>query len=374
VIINIKKNYLSFKIPFFITLNDYITFVNSTFNSINSSKPIFIWLLILTILTFLMILIGGLTRLTESGLSIVDWKPIMGTLPPLNKKNWIEVFSSYQNSPEFIIVNRTMTLNEFKYIFWWEWFHRFFARCIGIVFILPMIVFIIQKKLSKSLIRNLSVLFLFGFFQALVGWWMVKSGLNKDPYVSSYRLAFHLTNAIIILTILFWLTLNSLNKFTIKFFPKNNKETCIFFTIIFLVFTIISGAFMAGSHAGQSFNTYPLMNDKLFPDDYFLNNNIFRNFFENTVAINFNHRWIATASFIIIILLTAYLKFLKKIQNKNFEIFLIILFVCLQFLLGVFTLLSNVKIYLASMHQINSMLLLGSLIYIYFSIKKEKEI
>jgi len=348
--------------------------VNSSLNPINSSKAIFIWLLILTFLTFLMILIGGLTRLTESGLSIVDWKPIMGALPPLNKKSWIEIFNSYQNSPEFLIINKNMTLDEFKYIFWWEWFHRFFARFIGIVFILPMIIFILQNKLSKSLIRNLSVLFLFGFFQALVGWWMVKSGLNHDPYVSSYRLAFHLTNAIIILTILFWLTLNSLNKFTIKFFPNNNKEICIFFTIILLVITIISGAFMAGSNAGHSFNTYPLMNGRLFPDDYFLNNNIFRNFFENTVAINFNHRWIATASFIIIILLTTYLKFLKKIQNKNFEIFLIILFVCLQFLLGVLTLLSNVKIYLASMHQINSMLLLGSLIYIYFSIKKEKEI
>ena len=355
-------------------MNDYIVSVNSTLNPINSSKTIFIWLLILTFLTFIMILIGGLTRLTESGLSMVDWKPIMGTLPPLNKKSWIEVFNSYQKSPEFLIINKNMTLNEFKYIFWWEWFHRFFARCIGIVFIMPMIIFILQNKLSKSLIRSLSVLFLFGLFQALVGWWMVKSGLNQDPYVSPYRLAFHLTNAIIILTILFWLTLNSLNKFTIKFFPKNNKETCIFFTIIFLVITIISGAFMAGSNAGQSFNTYPLMNDKLFPYDYFLNNNIFRNFFENTVAINFNHRWIATLSFIIIILLTIYLKFLKKIQNKNFEIFLIILFICMQFLLGVLTLLSNVKIYLASMHQINSMLLLGSLIYIYFSIKKEKEI
>ena len=321
-----------------------------------------------------MILIGGLTRLTESGLSIVDWRPIMGTLPPLNKQNWIEVFRSYQNSPEFLIINKNMTLNEFKYIFWWEWFHRFFARFIGIVFILPMIIFIIQKKISKSLIRSLLILFLFGLFQAIVGWWMVKSGLNKDPYVSSYRLAFHLTNAIIILTILFWLTLNSLNQFTIKFLPKNNKETFIFFNIIFLVITIISGAFMAGSHAGLSFNTYPLMNNKFFPDDYFLYNNIFRNFFENTIAINFNHRWIATSSFITIILLTAYLKFIKKIKNKNFEIFLIILFVCLQFLLGVLTLLSNVEIYLASMHQTNSMFLLGSLIYIYFSIKKEMEI
>ena len=353
--------------------SDYITHVNSSLSSISANKLIYIWLLILTIMIFVMILIGGLTRLTDSGLSMVDWKPIMGAIPPLNQKDWLNVFNSYQNSPEFLIVNKNMTLTEFKYIFWWEWFHRFFARLIGIVFLIPMIFLLIKQKINKYLFKNLSILFLFGIFQSLLGWWMVKSGLNNDPYVSPYRLAFHLTNAVIILTILLWLTLNSYNKLIVKFLPQNNIETYIFLIIMFAIFTIISGAFMAGSNAGQSFNTYPLMNGKIFPDDYFLNDNIVRNFFENTVAINFNHRWIASISFLTIIFLSIYLKFIKKIKNQDKKIILIILFVSIQFLLGILTLLSNVKIYLASMHQINSMLLLGSLIYIYYSIKKRRE-
>ena len=323
-------------------------------------------------MTFFMILIGGLTRLTDSGLSMVNWKPIMGTIPPLNNKNWLELFSAYQNSPEFLIINKNMTLEEFKYIFWWEWSHRFFARCIGIVFIFPMLFFIFFKKIKRTLFHSLSILLLFGIFQSLIGWWMVKSGLTNNPYVSPYRLAFHLTNAVIILSIFFWLTLNSLNDFKIKFFPNNNHEKYILFTSILIIITIISGAFMAGSNAGQSFNTYPFMNGKLFPDDYFLIDNFFRNFFENTISINFNHRWIATICFLAVIFLAIYLKFIKKVTNKNFEIFQIIFFVFVQFILGILTLLTNVKIYFASLHQINSILLLCSLIYMYYSIKKER--
>ena len=372
--IYIKMNiYSLIGTPFFMIFNDYITFMNHVLVQNNIYKPVFFWLLLLTFMTFIMIIIGGLTRLTDSGLSIVDWKPIMGAIPPLNKDSWLLAFNSYQNSPEFLIINKNMTLDEFKYIFWWEWIHRFFARCIGVVFILPIIYFGITKKISQSLLTSLLILFLFGLFQAVVGWWMVMSGLNNDPYVSSYRLAFHLTNAVIILTILFWLTLSSAENSNIKFFPQDIKQAYTFITIIFLLITIISGAFMAGSNAGKSFNTYPLMNGKFFPDDYFFYNSGFKNFFENTIAINFNHRWIATISFFNIIFLTCYLRFAKKIYDKNFEISIIILFVFLQFILGLLTLLSNVKIYFASMHQINSMLLLGSLIYIYYSIKKGRK-
>ena len=246
-------------------MKDYIKNMYSSSKSHNNNIYVTIWLFILTILTFFMIVIGGLTRLTESGLSMVDWKPIMGFLPPLNYEEWLGAFNAYKNSPEFQIVNKSMNIDEFKYIFWWEWFHRFFARCIGIIFIIPMFLFLIKKKISKKLGINLSILFLFGIFQALVGWWMVKSGLNENPYVSPYRLAFHLTNAVVILTILFWISLNSISSININFFPSNNFE--IFqIILIFLVFlTIISGAFMAGTHAGQSFNTYPLMNGNLIP-------------------------------------------------------------------------------------------------------------
>ncbi len=345
--------------------------MNSSINSKNTDLALFYWFLILTVMTFLMILIGGLTRLTDSGLSMVDWRPIMGFIPPLNQEDWVNIFNQYKNSPEFKIINKSMNLNEFKYIFWWEWFHRFFARCLGIVFIIPMIIFAIQKRISKKLFFNLLLLFLFGFFQALVGWWMVKSGLEDNPYVSSYRLAFHLTNAVIILSILFWLTLTSFSSPGLNFFPKLNLEYIVCLLIILLILTIISGAFMAGSHAGQSFNTYPLMNGAFIPDDYYLYEYGLKNFFENTVAINFNHRWLATFTFLLILSLIIYLYITRKYNNLILEMNLILFFSCLQFLLGILTLLTNVQIILASLHQINSMLLLATLLLFYYRIKKK---
>ena len=351
----------------------YIKLMYSSSQSHKNDIYVTIWLFILTIFTFLIIVIGGLTRLTESGLSMVDWRPIMGFLPPMNYEEWLGVFNAYKNSPEFQIVNKSMNIDEFKYIFWWEWFHRFFARCIGIIFIIPMCLFLIKKKISKKLGINLFILFLFGIFQALVGWWMVKSGLTENPYVSPYRLTFHLTNAVVILTILFWISLNSISSININFFPSNNFE---FFQIIliFLIFlTIISGAFMAGTHAGQSFNTYPLMNGKLLPEDYILKDFGIRNFFENTVAINFNHRWLATLTFIIIFSSTLYLFFHKNFFIYRLELILIFILICLQFFLGILTLLTNVKIILASMHQINSMFLLASLLFSYHRFKQEKK-
>ena len=183
----------------------------------NRHLGISIWLLVLTIMTFVIIIIGGLTRLTNSGLSMVDWRPIMGIIPPLTHLDWIEVFNSYKLTPEFQIVNKSITLNDFKYIFWWEWFHRFFARLIGFVLILPFLYFCLNNKISKKLFLILILVFIFGLLQALVGWWMVKSGLRDNPYVSAYRLTFHLFNALIIFCILFWTTLSS-------FFGKKNYQ------------------------------------------------------------------------------------------------------------------------------------------------------
>ena len=344
-------------------------------NSLNSSKyqnkSVFYWFLMLTFMTFMMILIGGLTRLTDSGLSMVDWRPIMGFLPPISNEEWLKVFNQYKSTPEYLIINKSMNLDEFKYIFWWEWIHRFFARCLGIVFIIPLIIFTIQKKISKKLFYNLILLFIFGFLQAIVGWWMVKSGLESDPYVSPYRLAFHLTNAVIILSILFWLTLNSYSSANLNFFPKQKLEYTMFVIIGLVILTIISGAFMAGSHAGQSFNTYPLMNGNLIPNDYYLEGFGLKNSFENTVAINFNHRWLATFTFCLILIMVFYLYFNKKFKRYNFDLYMIFFFSSLQFLLGVLTLLTNVRIVLASLHQVNSILLLATLLLFYYRIKNK---
>ena len=198
-----------------------------------------IWLLILSVMTFLIIIIGGLTRLTGSGLSMVDWNPIMGTIPPLSHLAWVDAFDNYKATPEFQIVNRLMSLDEFKYIFWWEWFHRFFARLIGIVFILPFLYFWLKNNISTKLFLTLTIVFIFGLFQALVGWWMVKSGLIDNPYVSQYRLTFHLSNALIIFCILFWTTLTSF--FEKKDAKEVNTTINSFFHIglFFLFITII---------------------------------------------------------------------------------------------------------------------------------------
>ena len=327
-----------------------------------SNIGISIWLSILTIMTFLIIIIGGLTRLTDSGLSMVDWRPIMGAIPPLNNNSWIEVFNNYKESPEFKIVNKLMTLEEFKYIFWWEWFHRFFARCIGIVFIFPFIYFLFYKKITKRLFITLSIVLLFGILQALVGWWMVKSGLVHNPYVSAYRLAFHLFNALIIFTLLFWSTMNSFTEVLVN--QKNNIYNFLFnLNFLFLFLTIISGAFMAGTNAGNSFNSFPLMNGKIIPEGYYLEHLSWFNTFENTIAINFNHRWFASFTFIFIFVINFYFLISNKIKINNFSLILVLIFISLQFLLGILTLINNVPILLASMHQTNSIILLGSMLF-----------
>lgn len=335
----------------------------------NYKNSIMLWLITLTIMVFLIIIIGGLTRLTDSGLSMVDWQPILGTIPPLNNNQWQEVFNDYKLTPEFLYVNKNMTLDEFKYIFWWEWFHRFFARLIGLVFIIPFIYFLIKKNLNSFFYKRFSIIFSLGLFQALVGWWMVKSGLSDDPFVSPYRLTFHLTNAVIIYALLLWTSVEYFHLKSTNFISIRSKNVLILISIILVFVTILSGGFMAGSHAGQSFNTYPLMNGKIIPDDIYLEDLGFLNIFENTVTINFNHRWIATITFIYTFSFFSYLIFKKVINLSNQIIISVLLILTLQFLLGIMALLSNVSIYYGSLHQTNSIALLSILLVAYFKSK-----
>ena len=335
----------------------------------NYKNSIMLWLITLTIMVFLIIIIGGLTRLTDSGLSMVDWQPILGTIPPLNNNQWQEVFNDYKLTPEFLYVNKNMTLDEFKYIFWWEWFHRFFARLIGLVFIIPFIYFLIKKNLNSFFYKRFSIIFSLGLFQAVVGWWMVKSGLSDDPFVSPYRLTFHLTNAVIIYALLLWTSVEYYHLKSANFISIRSKNILILISIILVFVTILSGGFMAGSHAGQSFNTYPLMNGKIIPDDIYLEELGFLNMFENTVTINFNHRWIATITFIYTFSFFSYLIFKKVINLSNQIIISVLLILTLQFLLGIMALLSNVSIYYGSLHQTNSIALLSILLVAYFKSK-----
>ncbi len=340
----------------------------------NYYSSVMIWLVSLTIMVFLIIIIGGLTRLTDSGLSMVDWQPILGIIPPLNDEQWNKVFEMYKLSPEFLYVNSNMKLDEFKFIFWWEWFHRSFARLIGIIFIIPFFYFLFKKYLNIFFYKRFALIFVLGMVQAFVGWWMVKSGLNDNPYVSPYRLTFHLINAVIIYSLLLWTSIEyyffKKMRFMISF---REKEVLILLSIIFVFITVISGGFMAGSDAGKSFNTYPLMNGKFIPDDIYLKNLGILNFFENTVTINFNHRWFGTFTFIYTFSLFSYLIFNKLIKLPNNIIFLVLFILTFQFLLGILTLLSNVALEYGSLHQANSIILLTALLFAYFKSKLTKD-
>ena len=339
----------------------------------NYKNSIFIWLITLTIMVLAIIIIGGLTRLTDSGLSMVDWRPILGTIPPLSNNDWNAVFELYKQTPEYLIVNKNMDINEFKYIFWWEWFHRFFARMIGIVFLLPFIYFAFKKYLSFGLNIRLFFIIILGIIQAVVGWWMVKSGLSNDPYVSAYRLTFHLFNALIIFTMLTWTSMEYYYSKKINFFSNIiSKEFLIFIAILLTFLTIISGGFMAGTHAGQSFNTYPLMNGRIIPEDYFLSDLGIFNMFENTIAINFNHRWMGTLTFVYTFSLFLFFLFTNFSQISKFIIMSVILTLIIQFFLGILALLSNVYIAYASLHQTNSIILLSTLLISYHQFKYKK--
>ena len=335
----------------------------------NYQKSVMMWLISLTIMVFLIIIIGGLTRLTDSGLSMVDWQPLLGTIPPLNYSQWLDVFNDYQLSPEFLYVNKNITLDEFKYIFWWEWFHRFLARLIGIVFIIPFIYFFFKKYFNFFFYKRFIIIFGLGLIQAVVGWWMVKSGLVDDPYVSPYRLTFHLINAVIIYCLLLWTCIEYYHLKSMRLIYFRTKEFLILLSVFFVFITILSGGFMAGSHAGQSFNTYPLMNGKIIPDDIYIQDLGILNLFENTITINFNHRWIATLTFIYTFSLFTYLIFNKFIKLSNHIILIVLVILSLQFLLGIMTLLSNVEIHYGSLHQTNSIALLSILLFAYFKSK-----
>ena len=317
-----------------------------------------LWLVSLMSIILLMIIVGGLTRLTESGLSMVDWRLFMGTIPPLSHGDWLKVFEDYKQYPEYQIKNINMTLSEFKYIFWWEYGHRVLGRLIGIIFIIPFIYFALKKYFSNEELYSYSFLLFLGGAQGIIGWWMVKSGLDVNPYVSHLRLAVHLIIAQIILSLIAYLFMKRLDIGIYKNNFSSHKTFFIFFNII-IFFTVIYGAFMAGLDAGKSFNTWPKMGDNYIPENLiFIEDRLF-GFFDNSVFIHFFHRALAYLSFLTILYMC--FKHFKGIENKYQKIhFLIVLFlVLIQLFIGVFVVLSNVQVSLGSIHQI-----IGTLLFV----------
>jgi cytochrome c oxidase assembly protein subunit 15 len=330
------------------------------------SRPIAIWLLICCATVFAMIILGGVTRLTGSGLSMVQWEPLMGILPPLNQADWQETFRLYQQFPEFIIKNFSMSLQEFKSIFWFEYAHRLLGRTIGILFFLPFLFFLITRRISQPLRPKLIAMFVLGGLQGLMGWYMVKSGLVNDPHVSQYRLTAHLCLAIIIYAYMFWVALDLLlpktNLTTTAKDPNLSRLTSLITSIIFA--TIISGGFVAGTKAGFAFNTFPLMNGQLIPDGLFTLTPVWRNFFENIVTVQFDHRILATLLFLIILAFWFKTRKLELEPMSNLSVHLLLAALVLQITLGISTLLLVVPVSLAAAHQAGAVILLTASLFV----------
>ena len=311
------------------------------------------WLYTTIFMVILMILIGGITRLTDSGLSMVEWRPIWGFLPPISNEEWKRVFSLYMSSPEYILKNQGMSIIEFKEIFFWEYFHRLWGRLIGIVFVIPLIIFYLFNKIPNSILLKLLMIMFLGSVQAIIGWWMVKSGLVNDPTVSQYRLAVHLSNALLILFLLIWTLLEFKNG------RSRIKLDFSFLIFSFLFTTIIAGAFVAGMDAGLMYNEYPLMGYNLIPENY--GEYGFLDPFENPASAQFHHRHIALFT-TICILIYCYRNYTQSSDKivKKCSLFMSII-VCFQFLLGILTLINMVPVYLGALHQTGAVILFISL-------------
>ena len=315
------------------------------------------WLLFMFFLVSSMIVVGGLTRLTDSGLSITEWEIFRGFLPPLTNETWNEYFNSYKKIPEFELQNFSMNLNEFKFIFWWEWAHRFFGRLIGLSFLVPLIYFSIKIGFKK--LANLHLIFILICFQGFLGWYMVKSGLVNNVDVSHFRLSIHLLFAFIILSLIFWNFLD-LMYFREKDRKINNLLPEIFIISIFL--QIIFGAFVSGMDAGKIYNTWPLMGNSYFPDDNKIINLFKLSAFSDPSLVQYLHRNMAYLILTLYIIIT-FIIYKKKIVFLFKPIIILGFTILLQILLGIFTLLSGAGIFISSLHQFSSILLITASLY-----------
>ena len=329
------------------------------------NKLFLYWLASSLILVFFIIIIGGLTRLTNSGLSITEWELFKGILPPFNQTSWDFYFEQYKTIPQFKLLNNKMTMDEFKIIFFWEYFHRLLARFIGLFFLLPLLIFYFSKKIPKKYMTTCYKIFILILLQGVVGWYMVKSGLVNDITVSHYRLSLHLTIAIIIISAIFWLLKNVYTN-NDKLFFNFSKANLPFLFLIFLIFAqIVLGAFVSGLDAGKIYQTWPLMGYNYFPNDIIYNN--FENLleFDNHSLVQFYHRNLAYIIALYILILTIII-YKKRLLNLYTPLKLLLSLIFLQGTLGIFTLVSDLNIVLASAHQITSVFLIFSALNLYY--------
>ena len=318
------------------------------------------WLILMFLIISIMIIIGGLTRLTDSGLSITQWQLFSGIIPPLTSESWNNYFNLYKKIPEYKLQNYSMTLDEFKIIFWWEWFHRFLGRLIGLFYLIPLLFFTL--KLGYKKLINLYLIFFLICFQGFIGWYMVSSGLVDNVDVSHFRLSAHLLIAFLILSLILWNYLKI--KIILNLNQKLKYNTPLI--LLFLIFLqIIIGAFVSGMDAGQIYNSWPLMGSSYFPDDNQIRNLFNLSAFNDPSLVQFIHRNLAYLILIFYLFVLIYI-YKKNLNNYYYPIRLIGILLIIQIILGILTLINDAQIVLASMHQISSIFLVSSCVYLLF--------
>jgi cytochrome c oxidase assembly protein subunit 15 len=313
-------------------------------------------------MVFVTLIVGGVTRLTHSGLSIAEWKPLVGALPPLSHTDWLELFTRYQQTPEFIQRNHDMTLDGFKFIFWWEWTHRLSGRLTGVVFFFPYLWFLLKGVLRGPLAFKVFGFFILGGLQGAMGWYMVKSGLVDDPRVSQYRLAAHLGLAFLIFGLMLWTALDILQPRKSRRWRDGGFTYQLGVILTGLVFVmVLSGALVAGIRAGLAYNTFPLMNGRFAPPELFMLEPWWQNFFSNMATVQFDHRLIAWA------LMAVIPWFAWRVAHEQplarLAAGLLVVWLAVQVTLGIATLLARVPVDLAAMHQAGAMVLFGLLLW-----------
>lgn len=332
-------------------------------------RQVALWLLVCCGLVFLMVVLGGVTRLTGSGLSMVDWRPVTGLLPPLSAEEWQRAFDMYKDSPEFRKVNAHMDVEDFKGIFWLEYLHRLLGRIIGIVFFVPFVVFAARGYIRPREWPKYMAMFVLGGLQGVLGWYMVKSGLVDDPNVSQYRLTAHLVLALLIYTFMLWVALSLI-------FPRDGTTRHPWYRravalCSLIAVTIISGGFVAGLKAGKIFNTFPMMGDYWIPPGVMALDPWWRNLFDNPALVQFDHRALAITTFVACIVFWIAIRGHHLAGRARLAVHLLLAAVTLQVVLGVLTLLYHVPIALGAAHQGSALLLLTAAIYLVHTLGRD---
>ena len=323
------------------------------------TTPVAAWLLCCCALVLAMIVLGGVTRLTHSGLSITEWQPIVGTLPPMSEAAWTETFARYQATPEYRQVNAGMSLSEFKTIFWWEYFHRLLGRAIGIVFLLPLVFFALRGWLDRRLLAPLALIFVLGGLQGGLGWYMVQSGLVDNPRVSQLRLTAHLGLALLIFAAMLWLALSLLRKPAPRTSATARLHRAAGAVAALVLLQALSGGLVAGLRAGFAYNTFPTMNGEWIPPGLAALDPWYRNIVSNLTTVQFDHRLLAAALAVAVTFLCLRMRRLPDVRARGAAVLLFGLLV-LQITLGIATLLLVVPLPLAAAHQATAVLLFAA--------------